>query len=263
MKKLIPLLLLLVAMPSLAQRQFDIEVIIFKRAVDAEKVSESWPNSLPAINVDNTGTFADNAYLEKKGATLLPVSDYQLNAQEQTLKDHAGFEVLLHTAWRQGDEGKSQAPIFHIQAGKNYADSFNPDGSARQPQDEPQIPVEGVVEQTMPAPIYELDGTLQVYVQHYLYAETTLDLKEPSTRDVVLKDKQLELEVSPDDQDANVQLGHLESVSPTQEVETFLKSYRMEQKRRMRSGETHYLDHPLMGMIIQVRRVDESAQTAQ
>ncbi|MCO4789722.1 hypothetical protein DK293_13990, partial [Vibrio cholerae] len=28
-------------------------------------------------------------------------------------------------------------------------------------------------------------------------------------------------------------------------------------KRRMRSGETHYLDHPLMGVIIQVRRVAE------
>ncbi|MBO0181007.1 CsiV family protein, partial [Vibrio parahaemolyticus] len=30
---------------------------------------------------------------------------------------------------------------------------------------------------------------------------------------------------------------------------------RMDQKRRMRSSETHYLDNPLMGMIIQVRRV--------
>ncbi|QSA20002.1 hypothetical protein JV197_08680, partial [Vibrio furnissii] len=48
----------------------------------------------------------------------------------------------------------------------------------------------------------------------------------------------------------------LESVSPTVDVESFLKSYRMDQKRRMRSGETHYLDHPLMGMIIQVRRVN-------
>ncbi len=59
MKRLIPLLLLLIAMPSMAARQFDIEVIIFKRAVDAEKVSESWPNSLPAINVDRAGSFAD------------------------------------------------------------------------------------------------------------------------------------------------------------------------------------------------------------
>lgn len=85
-----------------------------------------------------------------------------------------------------------------------------------------------------------------------------MDLKEPSVREVVMKDTPLDLTVAPDEQNATVQAGNLESVSPTVDVESFLKSYRMDQKRRMRSGETHYLDHPLMGMIIQVRRVDQN-----
>ncbi|MDF4917276.1 CsiV family protein, partial [Vibrio parahaemolyticus] len=55
--------------------------------------------------------------------------------------------------------------------------------------------------------------------------------------------------------DGNVQVGNLAEISPTVTEEKFLKSYRMDQKRRMRSSETHYLDNPLMGMIIQVRRV--------
>ena len=260
MKKLIPLLLLLVAMPSLAQRQFDVEVILFKRAVDAEKVSESWPNVLPPIDLSKAGSFSDASYLEKKGVTLLPPSDYQLDAQAETLQAHAGFQVLLHTAWRQGDEGEARAPVFHIQAGDDYSNQFNPDGTERKQQtpSEAVDGVNGVVEQTVANPLYELDGTIQVYVQHYLYVQTDLDLKSPSTREVILKDKQLQLEMSPDEQDTNVQLGHLENVSPDKEVETFLKSYRMEQKRRMRSGETHYLDHPLMGMIIQVRKAPQS-----
>jgi len=94
-------------------------------------------------------------------------------------------------------------------------------------------------------------------VQHYLYAETTLDLKAPSVREIVLQSKSLELDITPEEQNAEVQLGNLEAISPTVEKEEFLKSYRMDQKRRMRSNETHYLDHPLMGMIIQVRRVAE------
>lgn len=53
----------------------------------------------------------------------------------------------------------------------------------------------------------------------------------------------------------NIQLGHLEDVTPDTEIKEFLKSYRMKEKRQMRSGETHYIDHPLMGMIIQVRKV--------
>jgi hypothetical protein len=55
--------------------------------------------------------------------------------------------------------------------------------------------------------------------------------------------------------DSNVIAGNLQAIEPQREVQTFLKDYRFDQKRRMRSSETHYLDHPLMGMIIQVRRV--------
>lgn len=105
-------------------------------------------------------------------------------------------------------------------------------------------------------PLYELDGTLQIYVQHFLFAEAVLDLKKPSVREVVLQDSPLELGTN-EEQGATVQAGMLESVSPKVQEETFLKSYRLDQKRRMRSGETHYLDHPLMGVIIQVRRVAE------
>ncbi|QUF69749.1 peptidoglycan binding protein CsiV [Vibrio fluvialis] len=258
MKKLIPLLLLLVSMPSLAQRQFDIEVILFKRAVDAEKVSESWPNSLPEINVSRAGSFGDANYRQSKGVQMLPYSQYQLNDQAQKLKNHAGFQVLLHTAWRQGDEGRAAAPIFHILAGKDYSAQFKPDGSEMTKAATTDTPINGVVEQSIAKPLYELDGTLQIYVQHYLYAEAMMDLKEPSVREVVMKDTPLDLTVAPDEQNATVQAGNLESVSPTVDVESFLKSYRMDQKRRMRSGETHYLDHPLMGMIIQVRRVDQN-----
>lgn len=257
MKKLIPLLLLLVSMPSLAQRQFDIEVIIFKRSVDAEKVSESWPDNLPEINLKRAGSFTDAGYRQSKGVTMLPYSEYHLNDQEQRLKNHAGFKVLMHTAWRQGDEGRASAPIFHIQAGQDYSEQFRPDGSPIGEKNA-AVPVNDVIEQSIAKPLYELDGTLQIYVQHYLYAEADLDLKEPSVREVVLKDSPLQLALDPTDKDATVQTGNLESVSPKVETESFLKSYRLDQKRRMRSSETHYLDHPLMGMIIQVRKVTDN-----
>lgn len=242
MKKLIPLLLLLVSMPSLAQRQVDIEVIIFKRAVNAEKTNESWPDTLPQVSFDNTGSLNDANYRANKGVSLLPASSYRLNSQEQRLRNHAGYQVLMHTAWRQGDRGKGSAPIFHIRAGKDYSGQFNPDGSQKGPMD--------ISDQ----PVYELDGKLQVYVQHYLYAETTLDLKKPVVRKVTVKET--DAQDAAVDSDATTQLGNLDAVATTRVEENVLKSYQMDQKRRMRSGETHYLDHPLMGMIIQVRRVN-------
>ncbi len=252
MKRLIPLLLLFVSLPSLAQRQFDIEVIIFKRAVDAEKVNESWPNTQPKISLERVGSFQDTQYRASKGVKMLPYSEYKLTPQKDKLKQHAGFEVLMHTAWRQGDQGKSSAPVFHIQAGKDFSKQFNADGSEK---GAVTASADGFQEETIDKPLYELDGKLQIYVQHYLYAETTLDLKAPSVREVKLQEQQIELDSPVSGAESNVQVGNLTEISPTVEVEEFLKSYRMKQKRRMRSTETHYLDHPLLGMVIQVRRV--------
>jgi len=254
MKRLIPLLLLFVSLPSLAQRQFDIEVIIFKRAVDAEKVNESWPNTQPKISLERVGSFQDTQYRASKEVKMLPYSEYKLTPQKDKLKQHAGFEVLMHTAWRQGDQGKSSAPVFHIQAGKDFSKQFNADGSEK---GAVTASADGFQEETIDKPLYELDGKLQIYVQHYLYAETTLDLKAPSVREVKLQEQQIELDFPVSGAESNVQVGNLTEISPTVEVEEFLKSYRMEQKRRMRSTETHYLDHPLLGMVIQVRRVAE------
>ncbi|MDE1513588.1 MAG: peptidoglycan binding protein CsiV [Vibrio sp.] len=256
MNRLIPLLLLLLAMPSMAARQFDIEVIMFKRAVDAEKVSESWPNSLPPLNFARAGSFADVSFRQSKGVILLPSSAYQLNEQAQKLSNHAGFTVLLHTAWRQNDQGRQAAPVFHIQAGQDFADQFQADGNPIGSRTS-DAPIDGVTEMSIAKPLYELDGTLQIYVQHFLFAEALLDLKKPAVREVTLQDAPLQLSLMPEEQDATVQAGLLEAVSPQVQEQRFLKSYRLDQKRRMRSGETHYLDHPLMGVIIQVRRVAE------
>ncbi|WP_330472223.1 peptidoglycan binding protein CsiV [Vibrio harveyi] len=255
MRILIPLLLLCVSMPSWAARQFDIEVIIFKRAVDAESTSESWPNKLPTIEMSNVGSLQSDSYRQSKGVTLLPRSSYRLNAQEAALNNHAGFKVLKHVAWRQGDRGKASAPVFRIVGGRDFSGSYNPDGSSITGNAH-SLATDGYSEESVKGPLYELDGKLQIYVQHYLFAETTMDIREPSVREVHIESQPSEqLSEEFGEVDGNVQVGNLAEVSPTVTEETFLKSFRMDQKRRMRSGETHYLDNPLMGMIIQVRRV--------
>ncbi|BDU37764.1 conserved hypothetical protein [Vibrio nigripulchritudo MADA3029] len=253
MKKLIPLLLCLFSFESLAARQFDIEVIFFKRAVDPETINESWPNQNPEINLERTFSFQDSEGMRLKGAALLPRSSYQLNAQYNALKKHAAFTPLMHVAWRQGDRGSHSAPVFRINAGKDYSKQFDETGRARAENQLVADLGDGITEETTYKPNYELEGKLQVYVQHYLFADVKLDLKKPSVRDITFEEKSLDL--ADTEGDDTIQVGNLESVSPTLQVEEFLKSYRMDQKRRMRSSETHYLDHPLMGMIIQVRRV--------
>ncbi|MDP5255115.1 MULTISPECIES: peptidoglycan binding protein CsiV [unclassified Vibrio] len=250
MKRLSLVLLFFISLPTWAQRQFDVEVIIFKRTTSPAQVEEAWPNNLAPINKQGAATFSNQSYLNSKGVRLLPSSSYQLNDDASRIANHSGFKVLFHKAWRQGDQGKGSAPEFRILAGQNFASRFNSDGSSKSA----QTTAQGFNETPVSGPLYELDGTLQVYVQHYLYLDTSLDLKEPGVKTVRVNTSDSPL-TNDNSDNAGVEIGHLADIKPNVKKVDFLKSYRLNQVRRMRSSETHYLDNPLMGMIIQVRKV--------
>ncbi|PSW21139.1 hypothetical protein C9I98_04090 [Photobacterium sanctipauli] len=278
MKKMIYLLLLAISWPSLAARQFDIEVIMFKRNIAPEQVSESWPDQQKPINLKGVVSFGDSDRLAAKGITLMSPSDFELTPQYNKLKGHAGFTPLAHFGWRQGDLSRAAAPRFHLTAGKDFSDKYLADGTSKAEQqrreqeagtdgivvvadndpvaiDEQSLSPEQIPEVAKEQPLYELEGMIRVYVQHYLFTEINVDLREPGRREVIVGTEGMD-EFDPLSEDSNVQVGHLQEVKNKVEVEEFLKSYRFEQQRQMRSGETHYLDHPLMGMVIQIRRID-------
>ncbi|WP_413110345.1 CsiV family protein [Thaumasiovibrio sp. DFM-14] len=302
------LTLTLLSSSSVMARQFDIEVIIFQRNLQPENVSEAWPDELTPINYANTLRLTDSEGMALKGATPLGRASKELNQQYAALQQHAGFEPLAHLVWRQGDEGRQAAPSFHIEFGKNYAEQYYANGMSKK--DNPQYfdnsdvaDVQRSLEQTSVAEpaaqfdetvqrhdaplleearpldpsLYQLEGRIQVYVQHFLFIESAFDLRIPSRKEVIVgskitNEKQLIDQIATGEeiseetlviQDPLTALDQLQRVEAEIEVQDYLKTYRMEERRRMRSGETHYLDHPLMGLIIQVRRVDESAENTE
>lgn len=277
MKKLIYLLLLAVSWPSFAARQFDVEVILFKRNINPEQVNESWPEQLKQVDMQGALSLEDTAALKAKGVTILPSSQYALDTQYNKLKKHAGFTPLAHIAWRQGDQNQANAPKLYITAGRDFSEQFLPDGRSKKDVEQPTnaISIDSATDSDVgddadakSDSLYQLDGMLQVYVQHYLFLDANLDLREPSRREVIMTKPLLESIVNEQnamntdtatengiDVNSNVQIGHLQEVKKNIKVEEFLKPYRLSQQRRMRSGEIHYLDNPLLGIIIQVRRV--------
>ncbi len=131
MKKLIYLLLIAISWPSLAARQFDIEVILFKRNIDPAQVNESWPDQQKPINMKGTVSFDDESLLASKGISLMLPEQYQLTSQYNKLKGHAGFTPLAHFGWRQGDLSKTVAPKFYLTAGKDFSAQYLPDGTSK------------------------------------------------------------------------------------------------------------------------------------
>ncbi len=74
----------------------------------------------------------------------------------------------------------------------------------------------------------KLEGTLKIGVKRYLHLETDLLLRLP---------------VTPEDGDSYF-------MGPA------VRSYRMQSTRRMRSGKLHYLDHPVLGVLVQAERYE-------
>ncbi|WEM43335.1 peptidoglycan binding protein CsiV [Photobacterium sp. DA100] len=261
MKNIIYLLLFAISWPSLAARQFDIEVILFKRNIAPEQVSESWPDNQKPVNLNGTIDFGDTARLQARGITPMPSSQFELNGQYSKLQQHAGFTPLAHFGWRQGDLSRAAAPRIHFTAGKDFSAQFLSDGTvksalpSKQTGEFESAAVDNIDQDEMPS-LHELDGTLRVYVQHFLFTEANFALREPSRREVIIGAEPLDPVEGSLEPGSSVQIGHLQEVKKQVKVEEFLKTYQFQQQRRMRSGETHYLDHPLMGMVIQIRRID-------
>ena len=55
----------------------------------------------------------------------------QLNELRSQLARRRGYRPLLHISWRQPVENKKNSQPIRLFTGKNYSDTFNPDGDAR------------------------------------------------------------------------------------------------------------------------------------
>lgn len=118
---------------------------------------------------------------------------------------------------------------------------------------------------TRPVAVHPLDGTVRVAVSRYLHVTTDLHLTAP-VEWTSLPGQPSQAE---DTADTNGEQADLDP-APTGEIlqqqqpvgpdgQTLL-SYPFEQSRRMRSSELHYLDHPILGLLIRVERAPQEEE---
>ena len=265
---------------------YTIEMVIFAR--DAAS-TEDWPQTLslkypdavdrlvdPAVqndtdNVDPTATGPDlssavaaepanlpgtddgtaSAMLEAQGqgeiaATaagptahqLLPLEAGLLSAQAAALAKAPGHRLLRHLRWQQPLTGRQTATPVLIQGGEQYDDH------------------------------YQLEGTIKLAVERYLHLNTDLWLSEfvPADGDDSNPWPLLPKPPQPRQASDSATADPLRSNAAAQSFWFFdnpfqqwasnefavARTVTMRQDRRMRSNEIHYLDHPLMGILVTV-----------
>lgn len=235
------------AKPGLAEKSnfYEVEVIIFSNELKMYREEESWPlpeqvtfatpwlflKNIPATQV--YPELAGKKSHTKEYAHYLPVlpnSDKDLNFAEEKIRLAGRHRLLFHKTWLQNITDEANAKPIAITAG---------------------------IEQNG---YYEVFGTITLSLSKYLHVKTDL------WRVIFSEDEQaisMRLPLVTQDWQAPAVEEHAEAML----VETSADDWQqlttprislvsaMKQSRRMRSREVHFIDHPLFGVLIEIRPI--------
>ncbi len=211
---------------------YEISLVIFKNRYTTNN-SENWgqpedlslqfPNGLVELTDADT-TNIENADLAATAFQSLATQDPEFARALKSISLSSNYIILTSKTWRQPALDSAAAIPVLIQAGKEY------DG------------------------LYELEGSVILLVSRYLHFKTDLWLADyVQTVEPVIPWWQSETFNSEQQEPAVGGLNY--GQSPGAETVTKYESIRtvvLQESRRMRSGELHFLDHPLFGVLVKV-----------
>ncbi|MEH6454590.1 MAG: CsiV family protein, partial [Psychromonas sp.] len=244
------------------------EVLVFKRNVDINNINEKFSTTPLSVNTQNSismlNTFSaddcvkyepcvhkknpvviNKSYFNEKnnGFEYLDSSHLQMVKQRQKLHAHASFTPVLHTVWRMPVESRAKAKPIHLFAGTNYASTTN-----NQQNDDTS---------TLAAAIdkWAIDGNFKIFLDHYLFIDSQLIVRQQTTTDVPVEQSNNDAAVISSENGVELMDVNNESAYIETKKETIIAEILFDQNRRLRSEEIHYLDHPMMGILVQIRKI--------
>ncbi len=217
---------------------------------------------------------------KEKPFVLLEEEINQLNHEAHIVGRDRAMRILLHKTWRQPMADKNQAPSIAITGGDRFDDHYELEGSIKlfvsrylhlhtdlwltefeanvgqESEHWPMLP-------ERPAPL-EFEVSLANDSSKGLESDTpsltTNGTPQPTSFDTQLNTESPDFRLSFDSKNPaafgdmnNATLFNPYALSPREENAYIVKHIvKMEQKRRMRSGELHYLDHPKLGLLVNI-----------
>ncbi len=236
-RQLLVLILILFSLSSQAAniRYYDVEVIIFEYLQANGYNSEHWPQQIERKIPDNSieigGSWPGGRPKEYDPAlsfTPLPENQWRLMAEAKKIDQSKSRRLLAHLAWVQPGLSEAQALSVHFNLPVMATQETRESGTDVTMQNEP---AKRAAES--PARIGTLDALIRVSLARYLRVETDLllTLNQPVG-------------------DNKTMVVNTETENATEMVPS-VRYFRVKQvRRRIRSTELHYLDHPVLGTLI-------------
>ncbi len=212
-------------------RWYNVEVLIFKRLGAEALTQENWRNDVKLGYPDKF------KYLQSGGSqnfSQLPSSSHKLGGYNYTLKKNENYQVLSHKAWKQQMQGEKQAPAIVVNGGRSI-------GSHK-----------------------ELEGYIKIHIARYLHIKTDLWLTDTKSLTETAVDNYNAEEWPSLPARPGTSASEVKSNAAVN-LQSFDNNYKstyplatLRERRRMRSNELHYIDHPLMGVLIMITPIDNN-----
>ncbi|MEN8169716.1 MAG: CsiV family protein [Pseudomonadota bacterium] len=254
--------LLLLLLPTLsyaedAERWYQVEIIVFSQNNPQYHESEQWPLNISFPDLEKSRELVKPRSGKASQTAPRPFSfvsskKLKLGDTVRRIKKASDVELMLHFGWLQPGLPEKQAVPVHIYEGmlnKSNKAKASPRSSQHQ-HVEMGTPMKG----TGP----RLDGTLRLILSRYLHLESDLIWREPRpksqpglTEENTQSRGQMGLSVS-ENMDSLAPGGDTMLEDTPMNDSLNYQVFRMQQSRRMRSSEIHYIDHPRFGIVVLV-----------
>ncbi len=248
-RHLLVLTLILFSLSSQAAdiRYYDVEVIIFQYLQANGYHSEHWPQQIdrkmPKDLIEIGGKWPGGKpekYDPALSFTPLPESKWRLTAEAEKIDHSTSRRLLAHLAWVQPGLPQNQAISVHFNLPVMATPEINGSETDVTMQNEPEKPAT-----ESPAEIGTLDALIRVSLARYLRVKTDLLLT---------------LDPLPAEKNGTISDPKRENEAETTPAPRY---FRVQQVRRhIRSTELHYLDHPVLGMLIMFTQHKTAGKTS-
>ncbi len=219
--KLYVLVLILNACPVALAKDYIVEMIFFADTSNSAASSLHISTQPVVPNLQGSLILNDNAV--SHGFIPYPNEALTLTNQAAALKKTGRYRILKHIAWLQPGLAREEAIPVRIHAGKNYRNEFRERSFAQADFSDRKLPKNH--------PVNELDGTVKVVLGRYLHVYTDLAYRRPFSINSFAEGNALGRD-------------------------RVLADFAVKTHRKMRSKQLHYLDHPLLGILVEIRPAD-------
>jgi len=231
LKQFIVILTFLFLSVSVSAKDYDVEVVVFANEDFEFNQSEVWVSQLETLDFTDAVTFTHKE--QEEGYAPHPASMYELATARELLKKSGRFEIIKHIRWRQPGLGTESAKPVRIRGGTEFQ-------LRRSVNDTADTAVTSQMTHEVDYTVIkkQLDGTVKIVLSRYLHVYVNLILRKPVVTEVT---------------DAEQEIKHIAT----------LQDFRLYTHRKMRSNELHYIDHPMLGILIQITPVEEDETTTE